>query len=88
MTEDDKLWNDSMERVAFLWGVGLDPVGSVAERLAGVRQLIRKLQVYEAEVERDARSGDFVLAVPGEAVRAVVNQDGKVLIVHSDHDHG
>lgn len=88
MDEDDKLWDDVIERVAFLQRIGLNPVGSVAERLAGARQLIRKLQAYEGEVERDARSGDFVLAVPGEAVRAVINPDGRVLIVHGDHDHG
>jgi hypothetical protein len=87
--EDEKLWNDSVERVLFLRSVGLDPGGSVATRLAGVRALIRRLQIYEAEIERDARSGDFTLAVDGEPVRAVIGTDGDVLLVHNGgRDHG
>jgi hypothetical protein len=35
-----------------------------------------KLKAHEAKLERWARSGDFVLAVPGESVSAVVNPDG------------
>lgn len=81
--EDDKLWADSVERVLFLRSVGVDPAGSVAMRLAGVRSLIRKLKIYEAEIERDARSGDFVLAVEGDPVRAVLAADGDVLLVHN-----
>jgi hypothetical protein len=81
--DDQKLWDESIDRVLFLRSVGLDPTGSVAMRLAGVRALIRRLQVYEAEIERDARSGDFTLAVDGEPVRAVIGADGDVLLVHS-----
>jgi hypothetical protein len=81
--DDEILWSDSVERVLFLRSVGLDPTGSVAMRLAGVRALIRRLQTYEAEIERDAKSGDFVLAVAGEPVRAVVGADGEVLLVHN-----
>ena len=80
---EDELWARSIERVMFLRSVGLNPAGSVAERLAGVRSLIRKLKAYEAEVEADVRSGDFVLAVPGEPVRAVVGADGNILLVHN-----
>lgn len=82
MTEDELLAR-SFERVSFLQGVGLDPTGSVAERLAGVRALIGKLKVYESEIEADARSGYFVLAVPGESVEAVVTDDA-VLVLHKN----
>jgi hypothetical protein len=87
--DDEKLWNDSVERVLFLRSMGIDPAGSVAMRLAGVRSLLRKLQIFEAEIEGDARSGDFVLAVAGEPVRAVLGAEGNVLLVHNgDAAHG
>lgn len=78
---EDELLDRSMERVLWLRSVGLSATGSVAGRLAGVRELIRKLREYESEIEADARSGCFILAVPGESVEAVVT-DEAVLIVH------
>jgi len=84
---EDELWDETMVRVRFMQSVGLDPAGSVAERLAGVRWLIGKLKAYEAEVEADARSGDFVMAVPGEKVSLVINSDGAVLVVHSSEQN-
>lgn len=81
--DEDKAMDQAAEKVAFLWGVGLDVRGSVAMQLAETRLLIAKLKAHEAELESWARSGDFKLAVPGEAVSAVVNSDGTVLVVHS-----
>lgn len=80
---EDELWDETIERVRFLQSVGLDPAGSVAERLAGVRWLIGKLKEYETTVEADARSGDFFMAVPGEKVSVVVNPEGAVMVVHN-----
>jgi hypothetical protein len=81
---DDKKFDESVEDVTFLMSVGLDVRGSVAMQLAGVRNLIARLKAHETKLEQWARSGDFVLAVPGENVRAVVNPDGVVLIVHGE----
>lgn len=82
MDENEK--NDrSAEKVAFLTSVGLDPTGSIAKQLAETRLLISKLKSHELEIENWARSGDFVLAVPGENVSVVVNPDGAVLVVYS-----
>ena len=81
MTEDE-LMDESLEWVVFLNRVGLDPTGSIAQQLAGVRGLITKLREHESRLERDARSGDFILTVNGEDVRAVVGPDGAVLVVH------
>lgn len=83
---DDKIWDESAEEAAFLMSVGLDPRGSVAAQLAGVRLLLARLRLHEAKLERWARSGDFVLDVPGEHVKAVIAPDGGVLIVYSEED--
>lgn len=81
-TEDEKM-DEAADKVQFMHSVGLDPTGSVAMQLAGVRLLIGKLRAHEAELEQWARSGDFVMAVPGENVSVVVNPDGAVLVVHN-----
>lgn len=82
-TEDEML-NESADKIIFLTSVGLDATGSVAMQLAGVRLLIRKLRAHEVEIERWARSGDFILSVDGENVSAVVNPDGSVMVVHTN----
>lgn len=84
---EDKSWDESSEEATFLMSVGLDPRGSVAAQLAAVRLLIARLRLHEGKLERWARSGDFVLDVPGESVKAVIGPDGTVLIVHSDGAH-
>jgi hypothetical protein len=81
-SEDEK-FDEAVASVRFLRSVGLDPMGSVAVQLAEVRWLVSKLRDHEGKLEQWARSGDFVLAVPGENVSAVVNPDGSVLVVHS-----
>ncbi|WLB49217.1 hypothetical protein QIH93_14985 [Bradyrhizobium ottawaense] len=86
---DDENFDESVEQVTFLMSIGLDPSGSVAVQLAEVRALIGKLRKHEAKLEDWARSGDFVLAVTGENVRAVINAEGAVMIVHANEpNHG